>query len=458
MILKGSQRSGSAQLAQHLLKTEENEHVEVFELRGFMANDLREALHEAYAVSRGTRCKQFLFSLSLNPPETAYVAEREFKAAIRQVEHALGLVGQPRAIVIHEKEGRRHAHCVWSRIDTDRMKAINLPHYKLRLRDVSRELYLQHGWKMPLGLVDSAERDPLNFTRAEWQQAMRTGHDPKALKALFQEYWAASDSRKAFAKALEARGFYLARGDRRGCVAVDFKGEVYALARYVGVRSKDVQDRLGDPNALPSIDTVKNEIAARMTPKIQRFVKEAEAAFQTQKASLAFAKAEMRAQQRATREALRRRHEKRWIAETNARAARLTKGLRGLWHWLTGRNRRIKRGNEREAYLAYQRDQREKAALIKRQLAERRQLQGEIVQAREKHAEDMLQLHRDVAHFMTLSAADSRPAEEMRRANTPSRSLQPHDHEQEPERPRHDRSGRSGGGRRRKRDHSPKPD
>ena len=42
MILKASQRGGSKQLALHLLKTEENEHVHVHELRGFMAEDLQQ--------------------------------------------------------------------------------------------------------------------------------------------------------------------------------------------------------------------------------------------------------------------------------------------------------------------------------------------------------------------------------------------------------------------------------
>lgn len=32
--------------------------------------------------------------------------------------------GQPRAVVFHEKENRRHCHVVWSRIDTEAMKAI----------------------------------------------------------------------------------------------------------------------------------------------------------------------------------------------------------------------------------------------------------------------------------------------------------------------------------------------
>lgn len=51
------------------MKTEDNEHVDVHELRGFMSDDLKSAFHETYAVSRGTRAKQYLFSLSLNPPQ-----------------------------------------------------------------------------------------------------------------------------------------------------------------------------------------------------------------------------------------------------------------------------------------------------------------------------------------------------------------------------------------------------
>ncbi len=38
MILKASQRAGGTQLAMHLLKTEENEHVEVHEVRGFVSD------------------------------------------------------------------------------------------------------------------------------------------------------------------------------------------------------------------------------------------------------------------------------------------------------------------------------------------------------------------------------------------------------------------------------------
>jgi hypothetical protein len=185
-----------------------------------------------YAVSRGTRAKQFMFSLSLNPPSNEIVPIEEFEAAIDAAEAKLGLAGQPRAVVFHEKNGRRHAHVVWSRIDCDRMKAINLPHFKLKLRDVSRQLYMDNGWQMPRGLVNSRERDPTNYNRAEWEQAKRAKQDLRALKAMFQECWAISDGRKAFSQALQARGYYLAQGDRRGHVAMDFQGEVDLVPEF----------------------------------------------------------------------------------------------------------------------------------------------------------------------------------------------------------------------------------
>jgi hypothetical protein len=61
MILKGNQRGGGKQLAAHLLKVEDNEHVHIHDLRGFMSDNLPSALHEAYAVSRGTAPSNFFF-------------------------------------------------------------------------------------------------------------------------------------------------------------------------------------------------------------------------------------------------------------------------------------------------------------------------------------------------------------------------------------------------------------
>lgn len=409
MILKGNQRAGGKQLALHLLKTSDNEHVQVHELRGFIADDLQAAFHESYAMSRGTSAEQHLFSLSLNPPSDAEVPISVFEAAIERIEHRLGLEGQPRAIVFHEKEGRRHAHAVWSRIDSEAMKAINLPHYKLKLRDISKELFLEHGWKLPKGFVNSKERDPTNFTHAEWEQAKRAGRDPKALKRMFQECWAASDSAKAFAQALSARGFHLAQGDRRGFVAVDFRGEVYAVAKYAGIKTKDVRARLGSMETLRSVDETRKTIAAQMTTMLKRHAGELEAQRKTQAAAYSFRKNQIVERQREERALLERSHQGRQAKETRERTERITTGFRGLWDRITGKHAQIKYQNEAAALQSFYRDRAEKDAMIFRQLEERQALHRQAQQARQTLAVRQERILQDIARYAEFKREELPP-------------------------------------------------
>ena len=113
MILNANRRGNAKDLARHLLNTRDNDHVELHELRGFVADDLHGAFHESEAIAMGTKCITHLFSLSLSPPAYADVPVETFEKAIDRIENSLGLSDQPRAIVFHEKEGRRHAHAVW---------------------------------------------------------------------------------------------------------------------------------------------------------------------------------------------------------------------------------------------------------------------------------------------------------------------------------------------------------
>lgn len=262
------------QLSAHLLNEEDNDHVTVHELRGFVSDNLSGALMEAYGISRGTKCQRFLYSLSLSPPQSENVPVSIFEDTIDRIEKQLGFSGQPRAIVFHEKEGRRHAHCVWSRIDVQSMTAIDPSYDKLQLRDLSRSIYMEQKWKMPRGLMNSDERDPLNFTMAEWQQARRNGLDPRTIKATIQECWAASDSKSAFAAVLRERGYYLAKGDKRGAVVVDWRGEVYAVARMAGIKTKEVKDMIGHGSDLSTVDETKVMLAVRFTDKHREFAEE----------------------------------------------------------------------------------------------------------------------------------------------------------------------------------------
>ena len=190
MILEGNERGYGAELARHLMNAWDNEHVTLHSIEGFVADDLAGAFAEAEAISAATQCQNYLYSLSLNPPKGASVPVEQFEKVIAEVEAALGLTGQPKAIVFHEKLGRRHAHCVWSRIDAAKMKAINLPNTKRKLMAISHDLYIEHGWTMPDGFKDWRKRDPLNYSRAEAGQAKRTGQDPAVLKAMFARCWA----------------------------------------------------------------------------------------------------------------------------------------------------------------------------------------------------------------------------------------------------------------------------
>ncbi|MGU3537369.1 relaxase/mobilization nuclease domain-containing protein [Methylobacterium sp. A54F] len=403
MILKGSQRGGGQDLAAHLMRTDDNEHVRVHELREFASDNLRGAFKEAEAISRGTKCRQYLFSLSFSPPESARVSEAEFEQAIDEAERRLGLDGQPRAIIFHEKEGRRHAHAVWSRIDAATMTARPVPFFKNKLVALSRDLYLDHGWDMPRGIAQAGMRDPTNFTLAEWQQAKRQGQDPRWLKAAVQSSWQASDSGAAFSRALEEHGCFLARGDRRGHVIIDHDGEVHSLSRVLGTKTKDVKARLGDGEALPSVDATRKTLGERMTPALKRHVAGSRTKFQKSTATLAHAKMEMIHRHRDGRAKLDQEHTRSWDAETKARAARLPKGLRGLWHRITGQYQKVRAQNEAEAKATREGQAQERQQLIDRQREERARLQIEFKSLRNRQADELLELRRELGRFFKFS-------------------------------------------------------
>lgn len=399
MILEGNQRSGAGQLARHLLNTQDNDHVEIHEISGFVSDTVHGAFQEIKASACGTKCRQYMFSVSLNPPHKADVPIEAFEQAIAEMEDRLGLKGQPRVIVLHEKEGRRHAHCVWSRIDPQSMTAINLPHYKRKLNELSKELYLNHGWEIPQGFIDKAYRNPLNFTREEWQQAKRTDEDPRLLKALFIRAWESSDSAKAFAHALKAHGFWLARGERRGFVAVDYKGEVYSLSRWAGVKPKILQERLGNAETLPSLQEVRTEIAQGMSEKLREYIAELQRKTEKDFKPIKQAVQTMREHHRAARQTLDSKQTERRQEEEKARMERLPRGLFGLWQRFTGKYRKIRKENEIEVQNTLLRDRAEKQALILRQLEERQRLQSKIQQNRTAYYRSMQSLRQDMARY-----------------------------------------------------------
>ena len=290
MIPKGNQRGGGRQLATHLLNQFDNDHVEVVDLRGAVAQDLHGAFHEWYAQSKATRCVKYLYSLSINPDLAKYDLTREqYLDFAERTERSLKLVGQPRAVVFHTKNGRQHCHVVWSRIYPDASKAVQMDHDRYKLQDVAREFARDHGLTLPPGMEKKGSSDKQKQSdHKEKQQQERSGTSKEehinAISAIWYEH---NEDPRAFVKALEKAGYHLARsaseryaGDKGRYVVIDHAGEVHALARRIeGVRTKQIKAFLGADYPLEKLRDIETaRAAAQQARKEQATVKEAEKA------------------------------------------------------------------------------------------------------------------------------------------------------------------------------------
>ena len=385
MILKGSQRSHGRKLAQHLLNEADNDFVEVHEVSGFLSDDVTGAFMEIENIAKGTRCKQPYFSVSLNPPDDASVTMEMFEEAANLIAEAQGLEDQPRVMVFHEKEGRRHAHVVWSRIDAESMTAKNLPHFKNKLQNISRDLFFEHQWKLPPGLRDRSLKSPTNVTLAEWQAAKRRGKNAIDQKKLIRQCWSASTDKAGFETALKDHGYLLAKGDRRNShVIVCHDGEIFAVSRATGLKAKQVRERLGETDRLRSVDDAKQVHIRDVRRQFSNMAGEVRDQLSGQRAELDRERKRLIQKHRIERIALDNGQAERWRQESAERASRFKTGLSGFWQRLSGQNRKITNQNAKEAYEALQRDRAQRQQLIDDQLEERQIIEKQRMKLRQK--------------------------------------------------------------------------
>ena len=387
MIPKGNQRGGGQQLATHLLNALDNERAEVLDIRGAVAQDLHGAFKEWRAIAQGTKCTKYLYSLSINPdPGQRALSHEEFLDYIARVEASFGLEHQPRAIVVHVKEGREHFHTVWSRIDSDNMRAVQMSFDRQKLRTLTQEFALEHGLRLPPGLRKDRGIDRFNdrargTSLAEKQQEERSGITKEQRRADVTAAWKLSDTGNTFLRALEERGYYLAQGDRRAYVIVDRFGEIHSLTRQIeGAKAKDVAARLADLplDKLPHASRAQEFIRTRLE-------KQAVRAFQMEASQRWLTLRQSQQQRRAAldrkRKAMEERHRKQQQAlltrqvrmaseiETKRRE-RAGKGLTGFFKKVTGISSLIRIKHERQDKARKVKDQEAMQTLKRRQQRE----------------------------------------------------------------------------------------
>jgi hypothetical protein len=261
MIAKGNLHAHGAKLAAYLTTAKDGERAELVELRGFVADNIRDAFTDVQIQAEATRATKPFFHAYVRLPEgEGQMAVPQWQHIADRIEQGLGFEGQGRAVAFHHQaNGETHMHMAWSRIDLESMKAIDPGLYKNKLKEICRELEIE------LGLTCiSSDRAADNKTRSadrnEFEQSRRLGTDLKAIRNTIQDCWQSADSGRAFAAALDERGLILARGDRRDFVVVDREGGEHALGkRITGASAAETRARLADIDTanLPDVENAK---------------------------------------------------------------------------------------------------------------------------------------------------------------------------------------------------------
>jgi hypothetical protein len=270
MIAKGNLHGDGAFLADYLAKDgKSDERAELFELSGFLSENIFDALREANAHAELTHAQKPLFHTQVRLPKDEQLTREQWLEVADRIEKRLGFKGQPRAIVFHIKNGEEHMHIAWDRIDTEKERAIDPGLFKLKLKEVCRELEKEMG----LQIVRN-ERLPGEMTkpaaRDEFEESRRLKTDLKEIRENIRECMDHSDSGKAFQAALGEQGYILAQGDRRDYVVIDECGGQHALSkRITGLTAGQTRDRLADIDKanLPGVERAQEIQRERMAER-----------------------------------------------------------------------------------------------------------------------------------------------------------------------------------------------
>lgn len=241
MIITGTRHNDGAALGKYLLRKGENEQVAVIQIRGVASRDVESALVEMDALKHMTRSDKGLYHATINARNSEALTPQQLETSLTRMEQEFSLEGQARVVVMHKKGDREHYHAVWSQVDQDSGKNIHIWNSRRRNQAVADGLEKEFGHEETnrRGTGDKTSRQDL-------ERAERTGDSLRERKDLIRGLWEqyGNDSRR-FEIAMHQNGYQLGNG-RRGIVALDDSGQVYALSRLTGEKKKEVEEKLAD--------------------------------------------------------------------------------------------------------------------------------------------------------------------------------------------------------------------
>jgi hypothetical protein len=269
-VIAGGSRSNGSYWTWHLQRTDGGQSVAVRDAVGLMGQDMGGWFAQMEAMAAGGNTKNYFYHFSLNPREDEALTPDQVKLAVATTLENLGLGEQPYFLVEHDKDGRSpHYHCIVLRVDLDTGKAIPDSHnYRIHMHTAD-ELEQRFGHERTERGRGPNGPNPKGY---EVQRGQKTGIDPKTVAAELKSLWRQCDSGKAFAAAIEERGYILAKGDRRDFVVIDQAGSDHALGRRVGAKAAEVRARMQavDRDDLPTVGEARSLARERAAERQDR--------------------------------------------------------------------------------------------------------------------------------------------------------------------------------------------
>lgn len=229
MVIRGNTRGNGKQLAHYLLAKQENELIRILEVNGSLSansKDLHLALQSMQLTSELTKSDKGLYHAQINPAieESKQMDDAAWLQATDILAKQLGMENQQRAIVLHTKKGRTHAHVVFQRYNVETGKMVKDSFSRLAQDRARKEMELVFKHK---------------------QTPNRNKHRPE-LKASLSALWHSTGTGAQFLTAARKNGYIIATGSGRSpYMVVDEFARSYDLTRQLqGVRLKDVRQRL----------------------------------------------------------------------------------------------------------------------------------------------------------------------------------------------------------------------
>ena len=254
MIIKGGAAGNIGFWSRHLLRDDTNDEVRLVDISGLMADNLPAALREMQAIARQSRSRgNFMYQANINPRHDEELTPAQWTKAVERLEKNLNLAGHQRIIVEHVKNGRRHRHAIWNRVDVETLKVTDIKdNYAVHAR-TARELEQMFGLR-----PTPSERRKDKSAERLWERRAeeRSGISREQISEDLTRIWSETTTGRAFREAIELAGYILARGDRRDFCVVDAAGTAHSLARRLkGVSVEEIRTRMADIDkaSLPSV-------------------------------------------------------------------------------------------------------------------------------------------------------------------------------------------------------------